>query len=615
MSSFDQSEKLFKKYNPLIFDLKKNMDNNNILDTTADVKLSNNVCYPEISLGFLHSIHRTKDKMELTEKYANRKKIYLVTSLFEKNIDYKQETGDGVPFTSINDGTESFIKEIDPKLPPIMNRAYLKLWEMIVMFNLIPDIDNFSSAHLAEGPGSFIQATIYFRELQEKLGKIKTASKDNYYGVTIHSDHEHLHMHKEFIKFFDKEKSTRLHVLETKSIKEIKDMYGGFKSSIQSNTSNTPQFTNGDLTKINTIRIFGGSKDEAGFVKHPADLVTADGGFDWKKENLQEQEAYKLIFSEILTAIKVQKNGGNFVLKIFESYTTTTLKMIELLKEFYKEVYICKPYTSRISNSEKYLVCKNFNKSKATVSVIKKLEEFVITINKNEGFNIIDIFSTFELSKKNINEYKNINIQLMAKQYIGINNIVLFDNLDNKNGIEYNEFLDKQIDAATFWNDLFLNTSNYSKFRKYIESYDFFKLKHIIDEEENKKMEKAKEIRKDQTQAELGEKGIEAVENVVESEEMSEEEKPKKSKRNMSRSGSKSDSKNKPKTKSDSKTKPKKKVNRSEKNQRGGGDDDSDKFNIYKEDLKSIDSYDSDQIGKLDSDNDDDDFIDLGKKI
>jgi 23S rRNA U2552 (ribose-2'-O)-methylase RlmE/FtsJ len=281
--------------------------------------------------------------MELADKYANRKKIYLVTSLFEKSIDYKKETDSGIGYTSIGQGVESFIKEVNPKLPQILNRAYLKLWEMLIYFDLIPDKEGFTSAHLCEGPGSFIQATVYYREMQEKLGKIKSSAKDNYYGVTLHSDTEHLQMQKDFINYFDKDKTKRLHVLETKSVDTIKDMYGGgYKGML----------TNGDITKINTIRLFGGAKDAESFAE-PSDLVTADGGFDWKKENLQEQEAYKLIFSEIVTAIKVQKNGGSFVLKIFESYTHTTLKFIELLRVFYNEVYICKPFTSRISNSEK----------------------------------------------------------------------------------------------------------------------------------------------------------------------------------------------------------------------------------------------------------------------
>ena len=49
--------------------------------------------------------------------------------------------------------------------------------------------------------------------------------------------------------------------------------------------------------------------------------------------------------------------------------------MIELIRQLYSSVYIAKPYTSRISNSEKYLVCKGFKKSICSFKLITKLEE------------------------------------------------------------------------------------------------------------------------------------------------------------------------------------------------------------------------------------------------
>jgi 23S rRNA U2552 (ribose-2'-O)-methylase RlmE/FtsJ len=461
-------EKEFIKYNPIIFDL-KNIKKINILKSNNDVIFSNNIAYPEFNLGFNHYIHQAKDKMDLTEKFATRKKIYLVTSLFEKNIDYKEETDDGLKFTSIDKGIKSFIKEINPKFPQILNRAFLKLWEILIMFDLIPDENTFVSSHLAEGPGSFIQATILYREMQEKFGLIKSFKKDKYYGVTLHSDHEHLLMQKEFIKYFEDEKLDRLNILETKSIKEIKDMYGGsrkYKDIV----------TNGDLTKISTINIFGGSRGDKGYAE-PSDLITADGGFDWKKENLQEQEAFRLIFSEIVSALKLQKNGGNFVIKIFESFTKVTIKMIELLRAFYKKVYLVKPYTSRISNSEKYLVCKDFDKSVLTSYVLKNLEDMIISMNKNELFNIVDIFTDCNIDEEIdfMNAYKNINLQLLLKQYTGINNIIRFINLDNYNDIEFNTFLDKQIEASHFWNNTFLDDKIFKKINKFCTSYDYFK--------------------------------------------------------------------------------------------------------------------------------------------
>ena len=49
--------------------------------------------------------------------------------------------------------------------------------------------------------------------------------------------------------------------------------------------------------------------------------MTADGGFRWNDENYQEQEAYILIFGEIVAALRIQAKGGHFVLKLFESFT------------------------------------------------------------------------------------------------------------------------------------------------------------------------------------------------------------------------------------------------------------------------------------------------------
>jgi 23S rRNA U2552 (ribose-2'-O)-methylase RlmE/FtsJ len=442
---------LFEEYTPIIYKLEKT-NSKKVLDTSNDILFSNNIAYPEINLGFHHFIHATKDKMQITEKFENRKKVYLVTSLFEKNIDQKKNEED----YSINTGIKLFIENnIEKKYLNILSRAYLKLWEMIIQFDLIPDKDNFISSHLAEGPGSFIQATILYRDLQEKLKKIKTSKNDKYYAVSLHSENKHLLIEQEFIDYYNQEKPKRLHVLETVSKDEAKKGGGAL--------------SDGDITKLKTINIFtGGGVSTKGF-SEDSDLVTADGGFDWEKENLQEQEAYKLIFGQIVTALKINKKGGNFVLKIFDTYTRNTLKYLDLLKNFYEDVYITKPFTSRISNSEKYVVCKGLI-NKLTAAEIKKLEEMVETLNKNEQFNIIEIFSEYVIDEKSINQYIKINLELSRLQYIGINNIIKFINLDNYNGVDYHQYLDNQIKASIFWNNIFLNPKNYNNVYKYTES-------------------------------------------------------------------------------------------------------------------------------------------------
>ena len=70
------------------------------------------------------------------------------------------------------------------------------------------------------------------------------------------------------------------------------------------------------------------------------DLVTADGGFDFSLDfNKQEQLSYRLIFCEIVTALSVQKKGGNFVCKIFDTFMIPTVKMLFFLGCFYENVF------------------------------------------------------------------------------------------------------------------------------------------------------------------------------------------------------------------------------------------------------------------------------------
>lgn len=451
------STNIFSSYKPLIFLLPKSGGGDSITEKNADVVFSNNICFAHFNLGFNHFIHKNKEeKMENVEKeFSGRKKIYLVVLPFEKNLDKTLNNTD----ISIGTAVSSFIKSnVKTSIVSVLSRAYLKLWEMIIYFDLIEDTEQFTSAHIAEAPGSFVQATIMYRELQEKLKKIKSCKKDKYYVVTMYSDNEHLQIQKDFINNYSKESTKRLHVLETISTTSINkfEQEGGGGSG------------DGDITKLNTIKLFGGSGKTKGFAEN-ADLVTADGGFDWKNETLQEQEAYKLIFGQIVTALKVQKNNGHFVLKVFETYTPITLKFVEILNSVYKEVYICKPFTSRSSNSEKYVVCKGFIKKNVTSKFMTQLESLVDKMEKNVNFNVVDLFTNYTIPENIYNNYRLINNELMKVQYFAINNIHKFANLETKNGKEYYEYLDKQVSSSKYWIDIFLNPDKYNNVHKYIK--------------------------------------------------------------------------------------------------------------------------------------------------
>ena len=170
--------------------------------------------------------------------------------------------------------------------------------------------------------------------------------KDRYFAkVTIHPENgKFIEMGKKFLNYYNEEKNPKLlRIHKTYPIKK---------------TINHTNRDNGDLTQVKTISNF--KKDVLKSKKY-ANLVTADGGFEWNDENYQEQEAYRLVLGQIVSALRVQAKGGSFVLKLFETFTDVTLKMLYILtSSFYGENYIYKPYYSRESNSEKYIICKNF---------------------------------------------------------------------------------------------------------------------------------------------------------------------------------------------------------------------------------------------------------------
>lgn len=56
----------------------------------------------------------------------------------------------------------------------------------------------------------------------------------------------------------------------------------------------------------------------------------------------------------------MQSYNGHFILKIFDIFFKSTIEFIYILNLFYDKVFIFKPQTSRLANSEKYIVCKSF---------------------------------------------------------------------------------------------------------------------------------------------------------------------------------------------------------------------------------------------------------------
>jgi cap1 methyltransferase len=202
---------------------------------------------------------------------------------------------------------------------------------------------NMKSFHLAEGPGGFIEALSYYRKNKQ----------DMYYGITL-MDNE-----------CSVPKWSRADYFLMKNPNII----------IETGEDNT-----GNLYNVKNLLYMEK-------YKHTMDFISADGGFDFSIDfNKQEENSAKLIFCEICFTLMLQKEGGSFVLKVFDLYSSCSLQLLYLLSYFYEEVIISKPLSSRPANSEKYIICLRF---KMVHNLKQILDKF---IENYESYKITNIF-------------------------------------------------------------------------------------------------------------------------------------------------------------------------------------------------------------------------------
>jgi hypothetical protein len=456
----DENDEL--SYIPLIYNIPKtkSMD---IIESIYESTFS----LPRMDLGFHHYNHATKDKMEIVHKLATKRKFYGVINKFDTEID-------GDPEHSVSTLTKEFFDFEKTKIPSILSRGFYKMWELIKMFKLVPvDTDNFVSAHLAEGPGAFTQATILYRDTYIK--KKYSTKNDKYYAITIHTEDDigrnHVpKMERQFVEYYTNEKPQRLFIHKTYPLDVVKEE----KKIAKQNGGAKPKIDNGDLTKVDTVINFGND-----LKNKKANLVTADGGMNWKNENTQEQESLMLIFGQICTALVIQEDGGTFILKLFESFTTVILQLIVILNQLYDDVIIVKPLMSRDSNSEKYIICKKYKGYKKNIELIKQLLNTLKHWKSNTY--LVNLNSDYEFDNKFINTMVSLNTEIANRQIESINKIFIFIKKQDYYGQDYNIFKNNQIASSQYWTKTFLTKEEQEDiYMKYID-LAVFKSKNRIE--------------------------------------------------------------------------------------------------------------------------------------
>lgn len=114
----------------------------------------------------------------------------------------------------------------------------------------------------------------------------------------------------------------------------------------------------GDLLDERHFEEFAGQFDSESL---KVDLVMADGAIGCEgRENDQEHLNAPLIAAEVAMSKRCLSAGGTLLLKIFDTFTPATKEILRDVYASFASVQVCKPISSNLYNSEKYVVAKGF---------------------------------------------------------------------------------------------------------------------------------------------------------------------------------------------------------------------------------------------------------------
>lgn len=215
----------------------------------------------------------------------------------------------------------------DDRLPPSLSldqplsRSYFKLIEILEVLKFFDNFTKVRTAHIAEGPGGFVQAV-------HTRAAFKNKQVTSSIAMTLRPTTSHVPGWKKASAFLYKYKQVKIH-------------YGDDGT--------------GDIYSV---------KNQNSFIKEAqpgVHLFTADGGFDFSVDySCQEQNVFHLLVCSSIIGLQVLLQDGAFVLKFFDCNSPHTIHLIILLGRCFKEWTLYKPAMTRPCNSERYFLGKGF---------------------------------------------------------------------------------------------------------------------------------------------------------------------------------------------------------------------------------------------------------------
>jgi hypothetical protein len=145
-------------------------------------------------------------------------------------------------------------------------------------------------------------------------------------------------------------------LLEVNSLGDTYGLYKNYKQNWLMHTGN-----DGDILREDNLYDFC---EQLG---NQVDLYTSGLCFDdiADHEDHEDHKDHELVhlpsnIGQILAGLFTLRKGGSFVIKQHTAFEPSTISVIFAAAHFFEEFYLCKPYSSRSTTSETYLVGKGF---------------------------------------------------------------------------------------------------------------------------------------------------------------------------------------------------------------------------------------------------------------
>ena len=328
-------------------------------------------------------IELTDGPLDLSATVINGKKLALEKDLeaekaqidvFHNNRKDARKFNFYSSVTKTLDQLKVYSREVEKRVhkPGSITNAWMKCWEMIHTFDLVPvdHPDTFTIFCNAEFPGAFILALNHYIKTSTKSKKYEWYANSLWPGDGKGTNKE---IFKDSFKLYEKYPDRWL----------MNDKNGG-------------SVLDPKMIWIIEDRLMDS-----------VDLYTSDIGIGAEFD--EEEAEAPLNLGQIICALKTLKRGGTMVCKMFLFFKPFNMSLLRLLCNVFEHFYVTKPIASRGGNSEIYIIGKGYKKNQDIIDTLmhslktwdkKSVDTYITPIT--EDFYVKLVYALYYIYKRQL---------------------------------------------------------------------------------------------------------------------------------------------------------------------------------------------------------------------